>query len=189
MTRPADCVTLALTFADDSVGIMSFVTREYYPDGTVRWSRLAEPGTIEAELARTAQALAPEKVPIRLWRPIGVGEIPTDRTYRNALRDDGKTLAHDVEAVKVIAVERLRQDRAPLLADLDRQWMRATGQKDAATADAIEAQRQTLRDLPAVATAALATAKTVAEVQAALPLAADVVALTKSKPGVVPLGG
>jgi hypothetical protein len=43
----------------------------------------------------------------------------------------------------------IRKERKVTLRDLDAKWMRATGQKDNAAADAIEAERQKWRDAPA----------------------------------------
>jgi hypothetical protein len=121
------------------------------------------PERIEARIAK-------EQLQAASWRVVQYGEIPKDRTYRDALADVGGMLAHHLPTVKKIALQHLREDRAPLMADLDVQWMRATGQGKKQDADAIEAQRQTLRDKPATVAAALEAAGTIDEILAIVTL-------------------
>jgi len=163
--RAPDFVSVAISFADGSLGIMSFVTTEYADNGAVNWTRQATKDAIDAEIARTD--FAPEKLPIKNWRPIDPKDIPADRTYRNALRDNGTALVHDLDHVKRIALDQLRQERAPMLAELDWQWHRAMGQGDTESAAAIEAQRQALRDLPVTVQPALDGAAAPEDVTAA----------------------
>jgi hypothetical protein len=144
-----DVVHLALTCADGTVAIMAFVTREYNPDGTVRWARVAEPATIEREIARTAAALDAWKVPIQRWRPIDPADVPADRTFRNALRDDGTRLQHDLPHARELHRAAIRVARAPKLADLDVAYQRADETNDTAAKKQIAAAKQLLRDLPA----------------------------------------
>lgn len=68
--------------------------------------------------------------------------IPADRHFRNALKHD---LTHDVDKCVEITKERLRRERAPLLADLDTQFMRA--QEEGKPTAAIVAEKQRLRDI------------------------------------------
>lgn len=79
-------------------------------------------------------------------------DIPADRTFRNAWTLDParpKTpVGVDMPKARDIHMTRIREARAPEFARLDGEWMRATGQNDAAEAARIEAERQTLRDLP-----------------------------------------
>lgn len=76
------------------------------------------------------------------WTP------PDDRTFRDAWRLNGKGLEVDMDRARVIHMGRIRRARDAKLPALDVQFTRAQGRKDAAAADAVEAQRQTLRDLP-----------------------------------------
>lgn len=75
-------------------------------------------------------------------------EIPTDRTFRNALRAIGGTVSFDMTVSKMLARDILRAERRVRFRELDGQWMRAMGRKDSVTADAIEAKRETMRSWP-----------------------------------------
>jgi hypothetical protein len=108
------------------------------------WLREPTAENIDYEISRIPTFAQPVT-----WRLIKPEDIPQDRTYRNALRDRAGRLEHDVEAAKVLHREALRHARAAKFAELDAQWMKATGQGKRAEADAIEAERQRLRDLPA----------------------------------------
>ena len=183
--RPPDTVCIAITFADGSVGLMRFITAEYGADGTPTWTRQATKGTVDAEIARAQWR--PELLPIKGWRPVAESDVPKDRTYRNALRDTGSALVHDLDAVKALALAQLRQDRAVMFGDLDWQWNRAMGQGDSDGATAIEAQRQALRDLPATVQPDLDAAAAPEDVTAACvpAIAAAKTAMAKAniKPG------
>lgn len=69
-------------------------------------------------------------------------EIPADRTFRNALKND---LTHDIDKCVEITKERLRFDRAPLLADLDTQFIIALREGKQTAPN--EAERQRLLDI------------------------------------------
>ena len=73
--------------------------------------------------------------------------VPTDRTFRGAWAFNGDAVEIDMAAAKVIHKDNLRAERAPRLADLDVAYMKAL---EAGTgADAIAAQKATLRDITA----------------------------------------
>lgn len=74
-------------------------------------------------------------------------EIPSDRTFRNAWKSD---LTVDMPKAREIHKNRLREMRAPLLAALDTQYMRADEAGDVATKAAVAAKKQALRDVTAV---------------------------------------
>lgn len=111
------------------------------------WARDLTDQVIAEEVARGCSDAV--HGPALSWRMIDLKDVPTDRTYRNAWVDNGRAVVHDMDKAKEIQRQRLRAQRAPALADLDGQWMRAMGMKDQATADAIESQRQAWRDAPA----------------------------------------
>lgn len=69
-------------------------------------------------------------------------EIPTDRTFRDALKHD---LTFDIDKCVEITKDRLRQEREPLLAALDVEYMRGLEQGKP-TAD-VAAEKQRLRDI------------------------------------------
>lgn len=138
---------VAITFADGSLGVMQFVVQEYLPSGIVRWERLPTKNNVDAEIARGAWDA--HLLPIKGWRLIDPGDVPTDRTYRGAWSDDGNAIVHDMTRAREVHRDRLRRARAAALAELDGKWMRATGQGKTKEAAAIEAERQKLRDAPA----------------------------------------
>ena len=73
--------------------------------------------------------------------------VPADRTFREAWSFNGDAVEVDMTAAKVIHKDNLRAERAPRLADLDVAYMKAL---EAGTgADAIAAQKTTLRDITA----------------------------------------
>jgi hypothetical protein len=145
--RP-DVIYIALVLADDSVGIMSFVTTEY-AEGAPKWSRAPSPVEIEKEIAKASKSFEPHTVPVKSWRLIAAQEIPIDRTYRNALRDNGKKLYHDMPRAREIYRDQIRETRAPKLAELDIAYQRADEKGDRGGQREIAAEKQRLRDLPA----------------------------------------
>ncbi len=71
--------------------------------------------------------------------------IPPDRTFRDAWTPD---LAVDMPKARDIHMKRIRAARDQQLEKLDIETIKAVGAGDAAKAAEIEAQKQTLRDLP-----------------------------------------
>ena len=61
----------------------------------------------------------------------------------------GGQVTIDMLAARQIHMGDIRAERNARFPPLDAEWMKATGQKDSVRADAIEAARQALRDLPA----------------------------------------
>lgn len=73
-------------------------------------------------------------------------KIP-DRKFRDAWKlGAGSVVQVDMTKALEIAKNRVRGERAAVLSTLDAKWNVAFGRKDTAAADAIEAQRQVLRD-------------------------------------------
>ena len=77
---------------------------------------------------------------------VAADAIPTDRTFRNALKHD---LTHDKQKCVDITNDRLRRERAPLLAELDVQVIRA--QETGAETALFIAEKQRLRDITKLA--------------------------------------
>lgn len=136
------------------VDIMAFVTVEYNNDETIRWTRAASAENIQTEVDKVSvyPSIAGE---IQSWRPIDPKDIPEQprdntgsRLFRAALRDTGEKLEFDLEHSKIIGLNYLRELRNPMFDALDKRWMHALGEGDQATANAIEAQRKALRNLP-----------------------------------------
>lgn len=149
-----ETVKIAITQADDSMAIMSFVIlgrgdmlpfgAEWADKAEAIWMREPTPANLEHEIGRTAGLSRP----IKGYRKIDDIEVPADRTYRNALRDRGDKLDWDMPAARELHREKLRHARASAFVRLDGEWMKAQGQGKTAEADAVEAKRQMLRDLP-----------------------------------------
>jgi len=116
------------------------------------WCRKLTDAVILDELSRAFPEKdldgEPRPQPVR-FRRIRDAEVPPDRTYRGAWRDDGESIGHDIGQARKIHLDRIRRARLSRLDQLDRDWMRAVGRGDLDDANRIEADRQELRDLPA----------------------------------------
>jgi hypothetical protein len=146
-------VKVAITQADDSVAIMTFVTLgrgDVLPEGA-EWADKAEAAWMreptETNLQREVDRTAGLARPIKGFRRIDEIEVPTDRTFRNAWKDTGM-IEVDMLKARELLLEKLRIARTQKLSELDADWMKATGQGDKAEAEKVEAERQKLRDLP-----------------------------------------
>jgi hypothetical protein len=149
----------AVTMADGSVAILGFVTNgrsptlpfgaSWLPNGY--WTRPAVAATVEAEVRKTFGTAA------QSWRAIPLVDVPTDREFRDAWKDTGTAIDHDMTKARAIYTTRLRAERDKALASLDAQWMQATGKNDKQAADAAETKRQSWRDAPANPAIAAAT--------------------------------
>jgi len=80
-------------------------------------------------------------------REILPSEVPTDRTFRDALVDTGAKIACDIPRAREILKDSLRVDRVLKLAALDTAYMRADEMGDAAEKQRISALKQVLRDV------------------------------------------
>lgn len=158
MTLPIQTENVVITLVTGEVRIMSFITfgrGDSLPQGATwagnnsdsgYWHRPTSPENIQAEVLKTfgSQALSWEHAPGLVRDP----EEPT--TYHAARTWDGKKIGHDMTKAREIHLGRLRSQREEKFKALDGEWMRAQGQGKKAEADAIEAKRQQLRDLPDV---------------------------------------
>jgi hypothetical protein len=73
-------------------------------------------------------------------------DVPSDRTFRNAWKGD---LSVDMGKARDIWKDKMRAVRAPKLAALDTEYMRADETGDAQAKSAVAAQKQELRDVTA----------------------------------------
>ena len=73
--------------------------------------------------------------------------IPTDRSFRNAWKQNSKTIETDMTKAKEIHKTNIRTARAPKLAELDVEFQKAL-EAGSSTTD-IVAKKQALRDAPA----------------------------------------
>ena len=75
--------------------------------------------------------------------------LPSNRRFRNCWRDPGDgTVKVDMTLARGQRMAEIRTERGRRFAAFDAEWMKATGQKNAARADAVESVRQQLRDVP-----------------------------------------
>ena len=72
--------------------------------------------------------------------------VPESRVFRNAWVLEGDIIIVDMDLARDVARDKIRQERAPLLADLDTQYLRLS-ETGAAPTDIIAA-KQKLRDAP-----------------------------------------
>jgi len=148
-------VLIAMTMPDESVQIMNFgvVARgDVLPSGAVWlkepgwWLRDPIPATIEDEIGKVFPT---GERPVR-WRRIEPAEIKEqDRVFRGAWNDTGTAIEPDLAVARILKADMIRKERKATLAELDNEWMRATGQGDVQAAALIEAERQKWRDAPA----------------------------------------
>ncbi len=93
---------------------------------------------------RVAIRSVPDGLP---YRVIDASEVPTDRTFRDAWTPD---LAVDMAKARAITRDRMRSERSPLFTALDKESLRAMETGDAARLALIAAEKQKLRDAPAM---------------------------------------
>ena len=100
-----------------------------------------------AECGLTIEEVAKKDVPAGVaYKIVNDDEVPSDRTFRNALKYD---LTVDMTKAQAITKERLRAERAPLLTALDVQYQRA--QEDGRDTTIIISEKQRLRDVTKLA--------------------------------------
>ena len=73
--------------------------------------------------------------------------VPSDRTFRGAWKFNGNAVEIDMAAARTIHKDNLRAERAPRLAVLDLDYMKAL--EAGSGADAIAAKKKALRDVTA----------------------------------------
>jgi hypothetical protein len=178
----ADQVPVAVTMDDGTTAILSFMRRGSSPtlphgarweDGSGKsgiWLRDPTDENIFAELSKALPSVnrlgEPKPQPAR-YKAVTWESVPKDRTYRNALQHTDQGFHHDLAQAKVLHLDKIRRARTAQLGELDKDWMRATGQGKKQEADAIEAQRQALRDAPQAVN--LDTVTTIEELKLAWP--------------------
>lgn len=80
-------------------------------------------------------------------RVIDRSEVPVDRTFRNAWKDDGSKIVHDMSKAREIWREKMRRARKPKLEALDVDYQRADESGDNSKKAQIVAQKKKLRDI------------------------------------------
>jgi len=101
------------------------------------------------------------------YKIVSQDQIPSDRSFRNALIIDGDSISHDIDKCRSIHKDRLREMRNPKLSALDVDFMRALESGDSVAIAEIAAKKQALRDV--TKDASLTSAKTPEELKKAIP--------------------
>lgn len=94
-----DYVRIAISRPDGGVSIMQFITAQKRNGADPGWTREASPENINAEIAKAG-------IPSTGWRIIDDSEIPQDRSFRDAWKDEGGRLAIDPEKAAAIDEKR-----------------------------------------------------------------------------------
>lgn len=164
LIREFDIQFVAIKMEDGSLAIMQFNTS--IVQGGVEWLREATDENIQAEINKTFSSVNRDgevtwNVAVTSWRRISKEDIPTTREFRNAWKDTGSAIEHDMVKCRGIHLGHLRAERAKLLPELDVQWMRAFSTGNTISAAVVEAKRQALRDMPQTFSANIQAAATV----------------------------
>ena len=80
-------------------------------------------------------------------RDVLESEVPIDRTFRNAWRDNGR-ITTDMVIARNLHLDRIRSRRNSKLVESDMQLLRAIETDDTVEKSRLISLRQTLRDLP-----------------------------------------
>lgn len=156
-------IYIVVSRSDGSVAHIAFQTRGRFPsqpkggwerdpegDKGFGWKREATDANIEYELARHSANWGRMGDPTLVgWRRLSLEEhemFNKDRVYRNALKDDGGKIKHDMPKARELHKARLRHLNGDKFMSLDRQWVDASASGKKSEADAIEAKRKALRD-------------------------------------------
>lgn len=98
----------------------------------------------------TVEKLAEMRVPAgKAFAIVATTDVPSDRSFRNAWELSNGAISVNMTKAKAITKDRLRAEREPLLAAQDVLFQRAL--ESGSDTSAIVAEKQRLRDLPALA--------------------------------------
>jgi hypothetical protein len=117
--KSPETTLISITCADDSIVLFSFVTVEYLTSGAPRWVREDSIEEIEKEITKSTSSWDKEKLPIKSWIKVNREDVPTDRTFRNALRHDGDKFHHCLVTAKNIKKAEIRREREALFLEND----------------------------------------------------------------------
>ncbi len=82
------------------------------------------------------------------WRRGTKSHIPTDRTFRNAWKDDSPRVSVDMVKARDIHMDRIRAKRDAKLAALDVDALKTLESGDATLIASVASKKQALRDIP-----------------------------------------
>ena len=171
VVHPAEGQRLAFAIQDAASGDIIELRDKAEPVDTFR-RKWPVPGikavwaeTEEEFLARVASRSVPQSATNVQF--VDASLIPADRTFRNAWKQNGAGIVHDMPKCRELHKLRLRELRAPKLAALDIEYQRADERGDTSAKRSIAAQKQTLRDV--TADPAIEQAATADELKAVIP--------------------
>lgn len=145
--RTPEQIRIAITLENNSLVIMSFVTKEYESDYSEGWEKEPTKENIELEIKKSQVAWSS---PMKSWRIIKDEEIPQDRTYRNAWEDKKDKIGHNMDKAKEQHRDFLRRQREPLMEKLDIEYLRADEAGNQQKKKDIIKEKQRLRDITAL---------------------------------------
>ena len=114
---------------------------------------------VESDLAEVAKKTVPDGVS---YETVEDSAIPADRSFRDAWKQNSKTIETDMAKAKEVHKNKIRVARELLLNNLDVEYIKAL--ETSADTSSIISKKQALRDAPA--DSAIAAAKTEAELKA-----------------------
>lgn len=182
--RQPDVVTVAVTRVDGGVTVLRVVENEYGIDPEDPTQRIltrhydVTPAYVDALIAKYVNAGAPESE--RAWRdgllPVSWRFVPNsyvddqaDRYFRGAWKDAPGRTKPDVDMPKAREIHRqqLRRLRAPLLEQLDTEYLQADEAGDQPAKVRVAARKRALRDV--TADPAIDAAETPEQLKAVIP--------------------
>jgi len=111
-----------------------------------------EQNAIDRALARIPSDATDIKV-------VEASAIPADREFRNAWQNTSGVVSIPLAKAKAVTKDRLRIERAPLLAALDAEYLRADEEKDNAAKTEVARKKKLLRDITNLADSATTLAE------------------------------
>ena len=99
---------------------------------------------------KTLEELAAKVVPEGIsYEIIEDSAVPNDRSFRDAWKQNSKTIETDMTKAREVHKQKIRYSRELLLMELDVEFQKALETDDAAKKTEVIAKKQALRDAPA----------------------------------------
>jgi len=135
-------------------------------NGTVKIDEISEKALQIMSIDEIAIKIVPEGL---TYRVTDANNISSDRTFREAWKENnsGQTIDVDMAQAKVIQQDKIRAARDSQWPDLDRRYLSV--QRDNLDLTALDAERQTLKDIPNNAQVNIDVAADVTALKAAWP--------------------
>jgi hypothetical protein len=134
-------VKVAITRSDGGLTIIAFVTKSFYPDGSVEFERAASIANVNAEIAKA-------RLDSVSWRIVPDNEVPADRTFRDAWKDAGQ-IAVDMPKARAIQRARISKARDAALPVINAELIDALQTKNATEQARATAKKTALNNVTA----------------------------------------